>query len=56
MYAQANNIKLVGSKGVRGHPAYTIKLEENLFEPLLPEVKKDFNNADRMGSPNIPGI
>lgn len=45
-WAYNNDIILVGSKGNRGRPAYTTKLEENLFEPLIPEVKKDFENAD----------
>ena len=46
LWAQNNNIQLTGSKGVRGRRAYTRKLEKNLFEPLLPEVRKAFNKGD----------
>jgi len=41
-----NNIVLIGSKGNRGRKAYTQKLDDNLFEPLMPEVKNDFEDAD----------
>jgi hypothetical protein len=37
---------LIGSKINRGRKAYTQKLDDNLFEPLMPEVKSDFEDAD----------
>lgn len=45
-WALNNNIKLVGSKAVRGRPAYTKRLRENLFEPLHPSVRKCFKAGD----------
>jgi len=45
-WAYRNNITLIGSKGIRGRKAYTKKLDDNLFEPLMPEVKSDFEDAD----------
>ena len=45
-WAYRNNIVLIGSKGNRGRKAYTQKLDDNLFEPLMPEVKSDFEKAD----------
>ena len=56
-WAFNNNIKLTGSKGPRGRPAYTIIIEDNLFEPLLPSVIEDFNKGDGgelNGSENSP--
>ena len=42
-----NNITLTGSKGHnRGRQAYTKNFDDNLFEPLMPEVKSDFEKAD----------
>jgi len=46
-WAYRNNIVLIGSKGNRGRKAYTKKLDDNLFEPLIPEVRSDFEKADR---------
>ncbi|OFW48214.1 MAG: hypothetical protein A2163_08385 [Actinobacteria bacterium RBG_13_35_12] len=45
-WAHRNNIMLIGSKGNRGYKAYTQNLNDNLFEPLLPEVKGNFEEAD----------
>ncbi|MBU4348841.1 hypothetical protein KJ599_00785 [bacterium] len=45
-WAYRNNITLIGSKGNRGRKAYTQKLDDNLFEPLLPETVKNFKGAD----------
>ncbi len=45
-WAYRNNIMLIGSKGDRGRKAYAQKLDDNLFEPLIPEVKSDFEEAD----------
>jgi len=44
-WAHRNNIMLIGSKG-NGHKAYTQKLDDNLFEPLLPETESNFAQAD----------
>jgi hypothetical protein len=50
-------INLVGSKGKRGRPAYTSELEQNLFQNLLPEVRKSFAAGDggELGSKEFPG-
>jgi len=45
-WAYRNNITLIGSKGNRGRKAYAQKLDDNLFEPLLPETEKNFKDAD----------
>jgi hypothetical protein len=45
-WAHRNNIRLIGSKGNRGRKAYTQKLDDNLFEPLLPETESNFKEAD----------
>lgn len=45
-WALNNNVKLIGSKGVRGRHAYTKRLRENLFEPLRPSVRKCFKDGD----------
>ena len=41
-WAHRKNITLIGSKGSQGRPAYTEKLDDNLFEPLLRDVQKKF--------------
>jgi len=45
-WAINSDIPLIGRKGKRGRPAYTKTLEENLFEPLLPEAIKDLERGD----------
>ena len=45
-WALNNNINLIGSKGNRGRLAYTEKLEDNLFQPLDPEVRESFEGGD----------
>jgi hypothetical protein len=45
-WAHCNNITLIGSKITRGRKTYTQKLDDNLFEPLLSEVKENFEEAD----------
>ena len=46
-WAHRNNITLTGSKGHdRGRQVYTKNFDDNLFEPLMPEVKSDFEEAD----------
>jgi len=44
-WAYRNNIVLIGSKINRGRKAYTQKLDDNLFEPLMPEVKSDLKKS-----------
>ena len=44
-WAYRNNIRLIGSKG-NGRKSYTQKLDDNLFEPLLPETESNFTQAD----------
>ncbi len=38
--------RLVGSKDSKGRPAYTLELDQNLFEPLSLEVRKSFEQGD----------
>lgn len=45
-WAANRGIDLVGSKGSRGRRAYTRKLDQNLFQRLLPEVKRSFAAGD----------
>ena len=45
-WAYRNNIVLIGSKGNRGRKAYTQKLDDNLFEPLMIKVRKSLEKAD----------
>ena len=44
-WALNRGLILQGSKGERGEKAYTVTLEENLFEPLLSEVKEQFEKG-----------
>lgn len=56
-WAANAGLTLVGSKGARGRPAYTSELDQNLFQPLLPEVRKSFAAGDggELGSTEFPG-
>lgn len=56
-WASQSGISLVGSKKERGRLAYTRKLNENLFHPLLPEVRESFDAGDggELGSSRFPG-
>ena len=46
-WAYHHNILLTGSKGDgRDRQAYTKNFDDNLFEPLMPEVKSNFEEAD----------
>ena len=46
-WVHRNNITLTGSKGDGcGRQAYTKNFNDNLFEPLILEVKSDFEEAD----------
>jgi len=56
-WAKNNGLALIGSKGARGFPAYTTRLEDNLFQPLLPAVRAAFEagDGDELGSSDSPG-
>jgi len=57
-WAKNHGLNLVGSKGNRGRPAYTMNLDYNLFQPLLPDVRTAFDNGDgnELGSSSgLPG-
>ncbi len=45
-WAAQNGIRLQGSKGRRGEPAYTYTLEDNLFEPLSDQARREFEKGD----------
>ncbi|MBW8011596.1 MAG: hypothetical protein FVQ83_10210 [Chloroflexi bacterium] len=45
-WARNNGIKLIGSKGKRGRPAYTESLNNNLFQPLTDETFHAFKKGD----------
>jgi len=45
-WALNRGITLIGSKGRRGRPAYTPKLDLNLFKPLEPSVYESFSKGD----------
>ena len=45
-WALNHNISLIGSKGKRGRPAYTAKLDDNLFEPLETNAFQSFTKGD----------
>jgi len=56
-WARNRGIALVGSKGSRGRLAYTPNLDQNLFLPLLPDVRASFDAADggELGKGKYPG-
>ena len=56
-WASNCGLTLVGSKGLRGKPAYTPALNQNLFQPLLPEVRESFEAGDgsELGKLRQPG-
>ncbi len=45
-WALNRGIPIVGSRGGRGWPAYTLELNQNLFEPLDPTIRKCFMGGD----------
>ncbi len=45
-WADRNSVRLVGSKIIKGRPAYTENLDKNLFEPLLPETRTEIEKGD----------
>ena len=57
MWAVNSGLTLLGSKAMRGRPAYTHDLDQNLFQPLLPEVRESFIAGDgaELGTTKFPG-
>jgi hypothetical protein len=56
-WAKNRNIPLIGSEGKRGRPTYTLDLNQNLYEPLLEENRKQFlqgNGQEIIGSQEKP--
>lgn len=45
-WALNQDFALTGSKGNRGRPSYTKKLKDNLFQPLLPKTRQEFEFGD----------
>ena len=45
-WAKRKNISLIGSQLDKGFPAYTLELNENLFEPLAIDVVTDISQGD----------
>jgi len=45
-WANRNKISLVGSEISKGREAYTKRLDENLFEPLLTEIQAEIEKGD----------
>ena len=56
-WAKNQGMDLIGSKVTRGRPAYTLNLDQNLFQPLLPDVRMSFAAGDgsELGSSGLPG-
>ncbi|RJR29968.1 MAG: hypothetical protein C4576_34425 [Desulfobacteraceae bacterium] len=54
-WARNRGISLIGSKEARGRAAYTKTLDENLFEPLLVEVRESFLSGDGNEILGFPG-
>ena len=46
LWARRHGIALEGSQGERGFPAYAPALEANLFEPLTPEARQEYEEGD----------
>lgn len=56
-WARNQDIRLIGSKGERGRPAYTLELNMNLFWPLIERVRVRFeqgNGNEIIGSADSP--
>lgn len=45
-WAKNHDIQLIGSKGERGRPTYTLTIEKNLFEPLDERTKQQFSEGN----------
>ena len=56
-WANNRGISLIGSQVDRGRLSYVRQLDENLFQPLLPEVREAFirGRGDELGLRSYPG-
>jgi len=56
-WAKNHGIGLIGSKVTRGRQTYTTTLDENLFQPLLSDVRDSFSDGDggELGDSKMPG-
>ncbi|MFC2106872.1 hypothetical protein ACFLRY_00905 [Bacteroidota bacterium] len=45
-WADRNNVRLVGSEIAKGRLAYTVNVDNNLFESLLPETRTEIEKGD----------
>jgi len=56
-WAKNHGIALIGSKVTRGRQTYTPTLNENLFQPLLPDVLESFAGGDgnELSHSKMPG-
>ena len=45
-WALNRGIQLIGSEGAKGRPAYTPTLDQNLFVPLIADIRKSFEQGD----------
>lgn len=56
-WAKNRGLDLIGSKIDHGRPTYTTNIDNNLFQPLLPDVLKSFAAGDggELGSSPLPG-
>jgi hypothetical protein len=45
-WARNHGIELISSHGDRGRKAYTRSLDQNLFQPLTTEARRDFSRGD----------
>jgi hypothetical protein len=45
-WAKNKGLNLIGSQGARGRKVYTTKLQENLFQPLTTQARKDLEGGD----------
>jgi hypothetical protein len=56
-WAKNRGISLIGSKVTRGCPTYTATLDENLFQPLLGDVRESLSSGDggELGNSKYPG-
>jgi hypothetical protein len=56
-WAKNKGLELIGSQKNRGRPIYTSSLDDNLFHPLVPDVRRAFSTGDggELGSQGTPG-
>ena len=56
-WARNHSIASIGSKVTHGRPSYTPTLDENLFQPLLQDVRDSFSAGDggELGDSKMPG-